>query len=274
MRKAAAISIVTLAALAALAPAARAGERVTLRNGFEMQCTHHAEVDGRVRLFSSKSDDSYIEMGRDEVVAFEQVPDPPEQPEPTEPDATNADAESTPAPAESLHVHAADASLSSADLREILARAGREHNLDVDLLASLVHAESGGNAHAVSPKGARGLMQLMPSTAASLGVSDSFEPEQNVRGGAAYLDALLTCYHDNIALALAAYNAGTGAVAKYHGIPPYAETRVYVARIIHEFNRRVKARQSEPSLDAAKGIVDGTGAAPAPDRQALAQLSK
>ncbi len=246
MRKAAAIPIATLAALAALAATTHAGERVTLRNGFEMRCTHHAEFEGRVRLFSSKGDDSYIEMDRDEVVGFEQVPDPPEPPEPTasngEPE--NTEPESTPSPAESLHARATDARLSPADLREMLARAGREHNVDEDLLASLVKAESGGNARAVSPKGARGLMQLMPSTAASLGVSDSFEPEQNVRGGAAYLDALLTYYHDNIALALAAYNAGTGAVARYHGIPPYEETRAYVARVIHEFNRRVKARQT------------------------------
>jgi len=76
-------------------------------------------------------------------------------------------------------------------------------------------------------------------------VADSFQPEQNVRGGSAYLDALLDRYHDNLALALAAYNAGPAAVDKYHGIPPYAETRAYVARVIHEFNRRVMAREAQ-----------------------------
>jgi soluble lytic murein transglycosylase-like protein len=126
----------------------------------------------------------------------------------------------------------------------MLAKAGDEHNLDVDLLASLVKAESGGNARAVSRTGARGLMQLMPSTAAGIGVSDSFEPRQNVRGGSAYLDALLIRYHDNMALALAAYNAGPAAVDKYHGIPPYHETQAYVARVIHEFNRRVLAHEN------------------------------
>jgi soluble lytic murein transglycosylase-like protein len=134
----------------------------------------------------------------------------------------------------------------------MLTQAGHEHNLDVDLLASLVKAESGGNAHAVSPAGARGLMQLMPATARGLGVNDSFKPEQNVRGGSTYLDALLTRYHDNMALALAAYNAGPEAVDKYHGIPPYRETRVYVARVIHEFNRRVMAREAEARRAAAQ----------------------
>jgi soluble lytic murein transglycosylase-like protein len=81
-------------------------------------------------------------------------------------------------------------------------------------------------------------MQLMPATAANLGVQNSFAPEQNVAGGTQYLDQLLTRYHDNIALALAAYNAGPDAVDRYHGIPPYAETRAYVARIIREFNSR------------------------------------
>jgi len=87
-------------------------------------------------------------------------------------------------------------------------------------------------------------MQLMPATAKGLGVDDSFKPEQNVRGGSIYLNALLLKYHDNLALALAAYNAGPEAVAKYHGIPPYHETQAYVARVIHEFNRRVLAREA------------------------------
>jgi soluble lytic murein transglycosylase-like protein len=121
----------------------------------------------------------------------------------------------------------------------------------VDLLASLVKAESGGNAQAVSSAGAQGLMQLMPGTANQLGVKDSFEPSQNVRGGTTYLDELLTRYHDNLSLALAAYNAGPEAVDKYHGIPPYHETRIYVARVIHEFNRRVLAREAEAKRLAA-----------------------
>ena len=137
----------------------------------------------------------------------------------------------------------------------MLASAGRAHNLDADLLASVVKAESNGNAHAVSRAGAQGLMQLMPSTAGDLGVQNGFEPDENVRGGTTYLDALLTRYHENLALALAAYNAGPAAVDKYHGIPPYHETRVYVARVIHEFNRRVKAREAELKREPAPQIA-------------------
>jgi len=120
----------------------------------------------------------------------------------------------------------------------MLAHAGAAHNIDEDLLASVVRAESGGQVRAVSRTGAQGLMQLMPGTASAMGVEDAFRPEQNISGGTAYLDLMLTRYHDNVALALAAYNAGPGAVDKYHGVPPFRETRAYVARVIREFNRR------------------------------------
>jgi len=229
-----------VAALVTLASPARAAERITLQNGFEIRCDHHAQVEERTRLYLSAGEDNYIEFVPQEIAAFETVPDLPVPPElkPAAP-ATSAKA-------------GADGRLSPADLGEMLTKAGHEHNLDVDLLASLVKAESGGNAHAVSPAGARGLMQLMPGTAKGLGVEDSFKPEQNVRGGSAYLDALLTRYHDNMALALAAYNAGPEAVDRYNGIPPYRETRAYVARVIHEFNRRVLARDAEARRNAAQ----------------------
>lgn len=101
-------------------------------------------------------------------------------------------------------------------------------------------------------------MQLMPATASSLGVQDSFQPDQNVRGGSAYLDSLLVRYHDNLSLALAAYNAGPEAVDKYHGIPPYRETRAYVAAVIHEFNRRVVAREAQAGRAAAGATAQPT----------------
>jgi soluble lytic murein transglycosylase-like protein len=223
-------------ALAAMPISAHAAERVTLRNGFEMRCDHHANIEGRTRLFLSSGEDNYIEFRTEEIAAFEALPDPP----PTKSSETPALPSPTAKSAFTL-----EAKLSDADLHEILTQAGHAHNLDVDLLASLVKAESNGNARAVSHAGAQGLMQLMPATAKDLGVNDSFKPEENVRGGTVYLDTLLTRYHDNLALALAAYNAGPEAVARYNGIPPYRETRAYVARVIHEFNRRVLAREAQ-----------------------------
>jgi hypothetical protein len=213
--------------IAAPARPALAGERVTLSNGFDIRCDHHAQAGSQVRLYLDSSENSYIEFRPEQITGVEHVSDPPPQTARTDSAKTNQDTK-----------------LSPADLHEMLAEAGQQHHLDVDLLASVVKAESNGDAHAVSRAGARGLMQLMPKTAADHGVDDSFRPDENVRGGSAYLDELLARYHDNLALALAAYNAGPAAVDKYHGIPPYHETRTYVARVIHEFNRRVLARRS------------------------------
>jgi soluble lytic murein transglycosylase-like protein len=250
---------VTVAALAGivLLPAARAAERITLTNGFDLICHHHAQVDGdaaRVRVYPKADEANYVELRADSITGVETVPDPPAEavPSPKEPKPAEASA-ARPA----LH----DAALTAADLHQLLAKAGQEHNVAEDLLASVVKAESGGNARAVSRTGARGLMQLMPGTALQLGVADSFAPEDNVRGGSAYLDWLLTRYHDNIALALAAYNAGPAAVDKYRGIPPYHETRVYVARVIHEFNRRVLARAKTGTALATAQRVSGPGTA-------------
>jgi hypothetical protein len=227
---------------------AQAGERITLRNGFEFRCDHHAEVEGRTRLYLSAGEDNYIEFRAEEIAGVETLPDPQHAPKSAERPSTTPGASGPKVSPNSMQ----DARLSEADLGEMLVKAGHEHNLDVDLLASLVKAESNGNARAVSRAGAQGLMQLMPGTAKDLGVEDSFKPDQNVRGGSTYLDALLTRYHDNLALALAAYNAGPEAVDKYHGIPPYRETRAYVARVIHEFNRRVLAREAQAKRVAAQ----------------------
>lgn len=111
-------------------------------------------------------------------------------------------------------------------------RAGREAGVDPDLIAAVAATESGFDPGAQSPAGALGLMQLMPATAAALGVADPRDPVQNVRGGAAYLHDLLERFSGDITLAVAAYNAGPGAVERYGGIPPYAETRAYVARVL------------------------------------------
>ncbi|PKN52229.1 MAG: lytic transglycosylase [Deltaproteobacteria bacterium HGW-Deltaproteobacteria-13] len=115
----------------------------------------------------------------------------------------------------------------------IISRAADKFNLDSALIKAVIKAESNFNHRAVSPVGAQGLMQLMPKTASSLSVDDSFHPEKNIEGGARYLSYLLKTYKGDLNLALAAYNAGEKAVAKYHyNIPPYRETQNYVKRVL------------------------------------------
>ncbi len=228
---------------ALLLPAAAHGaERVTLQTGFDLLCDHRAADGATTRLFLDGGSTHYIDVETAAIVSEEPVAD----------NGTTATAQGNPraslsndtgrpGPAHQGAQPGAEV-LNPAELHEVLRGAGAAHDLDVDLLASVVHAESGSRVHARSRAGAEGLMQLMPGTAAELGIRDLFSPKENVRGGAAYLDALLNRYHGNVAWALAAYNAGPGAVDRWHGVPPYRETRAYVARIIHEFNGRYTAR--------------------------------
>lgn len=116
-------------------------------------------------------------------------------------------------------------------LPEVL-RASKRHGVPADLIMAVIAVESHGRRDAVSPKGAQGLMQLMPATAAELGVEDAFDPEQNIDGGARLLSRLLDRYEGDPVLTLAAYNAGEGAVAEHKGVPPYKETRDYVPRVL------------------------------------------
>lgn len=215
---------VVLVALLGAAPLhAALVERVTLSSGFELDCLHREVLDsGRVRLFTSPQ--NYVEVDATAIRSVTQM---------EVADHAPVQAKTTNSSAATPHV----------EISSLLKSAEARHNVDSDLLASVVRAESGGHNHAISRTGAQGLMQLMPGTAKNLGVTNSFEPEQNINGGSAYLDQLLTRYHNNVQLALAAYNAGPGAVDRYHGVPPYRETRAYVARVINEFNRRKKAQQ-------------------------------
>jgi len=238
----AALSVLGL--LGAAGPA-YAAEHITLANGFDLICDHRTSVDGRVRLYLDAGNANFVEVSAADIATSEHVDLPPD---PAVKDRVNPASVARPS----------DTRLTSAELHQLLAKAGTEHDLDVDLLASVVREESGGNARAISRAGAQGLMQLMPGTAAGLGVNNAFAPAENIDGGTTYLDGLLKRYHDNLALALAAYNAGPAAVDKWHGIPPYRETRAYVAGVIHEFNRRVAARRSAQSraslLSAASAV--------------------
>jgi soluble lytic murein transglycosylase-like protein len=119
------------------------------------------------------------------------------------------------------------------DYDKIITQAAAKFNLDAALIKAVIKAESNFNHKAVSRAGAKGLMQLMPQTASSLNVDDVFHPGNNIEGGARYLRYLLNLYRGNLMLALAAYNAGEGAVAKYnYGVPPYRETQNYVRRVL------------------------------------------
>jgi soluble lytic murein transglycosylase-like protein len=218
-----------------------AAEHITLRNGFDLICDHREVSGERVRLYLTASGLDFMEVSSEDIASSEFVELPA---------AKEASPAAAPAPV---------ADPTPAEIHEMAAKAGAAHDLDVELLASVIRAESNGNVHAVSRAGARGLMQLMPDTANRLGVEDSFRAEQNINGGTAYLNSLLERYHDNLALALAAYNAGPAAVDKYHGIPPYRETRLYVARIIHDFNRRKVQTAAHPATLVASTASPAAG---------------
>ncbi len=114
---------------------------------------------------------------------------------------------------------------------DLILQHAAEHDISADLVRAVIQVESGFNPRARSVKGAMGLMQLMPATARELGVTDAYDPAQNIRGGVAYLKQLLTRYDFNVELALAAYNAGPEAVTRYGAVPPYRETRNYVSKV-------------------------------------------
>jgi soluble lytic murein transglycosylase-like protein len=147
--------------------------------------------------------------------------------DPSVPAAAAADAPETP-----------EAAVSLPELAEQIARL---HGVEDSLVHSVILAESNYNPRAVSPKGALGIMQLIPETARRFGVGNAFDPRQNIEGGVRYLKFLLEYYHGNYPKAIAAYNAGEGAVDRYNGIPPYVETREYVIRVA----RNLKAARAE-----------------------------
>lgn len=119
--------------------------------------------------------------------------------------------------------------------RKIIIKASNEYKVNPKLIEAVIREESGFNKNAVSDKGAEGLMQLMPQTQKNLDVSQPFNPVQNIYGGTKYLKSLIVKYSGNIPMALAAYNAGSKAVRKYGGIPPYTETREYVNGVMNYF---------------------------------------
>lgn len=130
-----------------------------------------------------------------------------------------------------------------ADLTEMIDRIAAEQGVEDSLVHSVIRAESNYNPYAVSPKGAQGIMQLIPSTAKRFGVSDAFDARDNVLGGVKYLKFLLDYYQNDYVRTIAAYNAGEAAVDKYNGVPPYSETRNYVYRVAENL-KTARARRS------------------------------
>ncbi len=213
------LGLLPVFAVLSLTPCACAMEHITLSNGFSYDCAHHETVGDRTRLYTSSGDANYQEISTAQIAAIEAVPDPAK-------------------PVVKAVLDVAPAAPTEQSIPELLTRASAEHHIDVALLFSVIKAESNFRANATSRAGARGLMQLMPGTARDLGVTDITSAGQNIAGGTTYLDYLLTRYKDDVVKALAAYNAGPEAVDRYHGVPPYRETRAYVNRVIAEFNRR------------------------------------
>jgi Transglycosylase SLT domain len=245
-------------AVALMACPATAAELAMLRNGFSIRHEHRLVMGSTTRLYLSKDDSSFTDVPTVEITGYEKdlslpvplpAPVPVSAPAPLParvtsrtglPAIATADARSSiPAPREPARVTPAP------PLNQVVDTASATYHLDPDLVNSVIHAESGFNVHAVSPKGARGLMQLMPGTANQLGVSNAFDPQDNVTGGSRYLRELLERYNFDLVKALAAYNAGPERVEQYRGVPPFHETQTYVARIVHDYNKKKVAQEKE-----------------------------
>jgi soluble lytic murein transglycosylase-like protein len=203
-----------------LALAAEAGEIAVLASGLQLRIDRHEFSGGRVKLYAGSG---VTEMAAADVLEFEFAADPP-----------------APAPASSP-VGPIIGTKPPKSPRELVEQAAIKHGVPPQFVDLVARAESAYNPKALSPKGAIGLMQLMPETAAHLKV-DPHDPEQNADGGVRLLKELLIRYQDHpdqLRRALAAYNAGEGAVSRYGGVPPYRETQQYVHKIVEQYKKTV-----------------------------------
>jgi Transglycosylase SLT domain len=222
-------------ALLLCASSSQAAEIVRLSNEYNLHCIRHEQHGSVTRLYLDEN--AFIDIPSRQISGYEPDLDQPFpntlQPIPTESAATS----DNPIPRAAI-VPTDAATHDKTTIREHIEQAALRTGIDPDFIKSVIRIESGYNAAAVSPKGARGLMQLMPSTAAIFGVRDSLNPAANIEGGSRYLRDLLVRYDGDAIKALAAYNAGPERVERYKGVPPFRETRSYVARVIQDFNRR------------------------------------
>lgn len=216
-------------ALTVVSTSAAAADLALLRNGFTIRHERRQIVGDSTRLFLESGDNSFVDIPTAEIQGFEKDLSLPR-----------------------ISAPAAASESSAVDLNKVVNSASATYHLDPDLVNSVIHAESGFNSRAVSRKGAQGLMQLMPGTAGKLGVTNPLDPQANVEGGTRYLRQLLERYDFDLVKALAAYNAGPLRVEQYRGVPPYRETRAYVARIVRDYNRKKIAQEKAESAAAAK----------------------
>lgn len=239
--------LVAFTALAVAALPCFAGEVAVLRNGFSIRHERREVVGDRTRLYVSADGSSFVDVPTAEIEHYEAAPDLP---------ATSGSrlpvAAMNPVSRTSPFTPGATHAPPVIDLNEVVTSASGRYRLDPDLVNSVIKAESGFNSHAVSPKGAQGLMQLMPGTASQLGVPNAFDPKANVEGGTKYLRELLERYNFDIVKALAAYNAGPQRVEQFGGVPPFYETRAYVARVVRDFNKKKTAQQQGGASSVAK----------------------
>jgi soluble lytic murein transglycosylase-like protein len=246
MRKAIQVVRCTAALLALAALPCLAADSAVLRNGFSIRHERREVIGTVTRLYTSADKSSFVDVPTAEIDHFEALP---AEATPVEP--ANASQPNLQASARSVR--------RPLDLNEVVNAASGTYKLDPDLVNSVIRAESGFNVRAVSPKGARGLMQLMPQTASELGVRNVFDPQANVEGGTRYLRELLERYNFDLIKALAAYNAGTQRVEQYGGVPPFYETKAYVARIVRDYNRKVAAKIAAQAAVQKKSGNRSTG---------------
>lgn len=239
--------LVTLLGASTPSPAA---DLAILHNGNSIRHERRQVVGTVTRLYLSDTANAYIELPTSEIERFEVDTAAPPQ---AKPPVANTVQPVSSQPTIPARVTAAPTIglaspqrptpvLDRAALGQLVNGAGEKNQIDPDFINSVIRAESGFNSRAISRKGAQGLMQLMPQTASQLGVTNSFDPKANVEGGTKYLRELLEKYNYDVVKTLAAYNAGPQRVEQYHGVPPYYETRAYIARIIRDFNRQKLAK--------------------------------
>jgi soluble lytic murein transglycosylase-like protein len=216
-----------------------AGEVAVLKNGFSIVHERREVIGDLTRLYISADRSNFVDVPTDDIEHFEAAPD---EPVITALPASATRLSSAAKPA-GYDAGRAFPARPQTDLTQVVNEISGKYRLDPDLVNSVIKAESEFNPHAISPKGAQGLMQLMPGTASQLGVRNAFDPQANVDGGTKYLRELLEMYNFDLVKALAAYNAGPQRVERFGGVPPYYETRAYVAKIVRDFNKKKAAQE-------------------------------